>query len=50
MIGWSLAAEQAYNVKMLVEEMGVAVELTRTVETTINWNDMISSYKLYRIW
>jgi len=36
MIGWSLAAEQAYNVKMLVEEMGVAVELTRTVETTIN--------------
>ncbi|KAK7385858.1 hypothetical protein VNO78_31782 [Psophocarpus tetragonolobus] len=36
MIGWPLAAEQAYNVKMLVEEMGVAVELTRTVETTIS--------------
>ncbi|KAK7372653.1 hypothetical protein VNO80_06040 [Phaseolus coccineus] len=35
MIGWPLAAEQAYNVKMLVEEMGVAVELTRTVETII---------------
>ncbi|QCE01507.1 UDP-glucosyl transferase 73C [Vigna unguiculata] len=35
MIGWPLAAEQMYNVKMLVEEMGVAVELTRTVETTI---------------
>ncbi|KAG2391050.1 hypothetical protein LR48_Vigan07g042500 [Vigna angularis] len=35
MIGWPLAAEQAYNVKMLVEEMGVAVELTRTVESTI---------------
>ncbi|KAG4962089.1 hypothetical protein JHK86_038957 [Glycine max] len=36
MIGWPLAAEQAYNVKMLVEEMGVAVELTRTVETVIS--------------
>lgn len=35
MIGWPLAAEQTYNVKMLVDEMGVAVELTRTVETTI---------------
>jgi len=35
MIGWPLAAEQAYNVKMLVEEMGVAVELTRTMETFI---------------
>ncbi|WVY91215.1 hypothetical protein V8G54_036729 [Vigna mungo] len=29
LIGWPLAAEQTYNVKMLVEEMGVAVELTR---------------------
>ncbi|KAL8026627.1 hypothetical protein ABFX02_14G040900 [Erythranthe guttata] len=29
MIGWPLAAEQGYNAKMLVEEMGVCVELTR---------------------
>nr|KYP73175.1 Cytokinin-O-glucosyltransferase 1 [Cajanus cajan] len=36
MIGWSLAGEQAYNVKMLVEEMGVAVELTRSVESVIS--------------
>lgn len=36
MIGWPLAAEQAYNVKMLVEEMGVAVELTRSVESVIS--------------
>ncbi|KAH1211675.1 UDP-glycosyltransferase 92A1 [Glycine max] len=36
MIGWPLAAEQAYNVKVLVEEMGVAVEPTRTVETVIS--------------
>ncbi|KMT20119.1 hypothetical protein BVRB_1g001360 [Beta vulgaris subsp. vulgaris] len=31
-IAWPLAAEQAYNSKMLVEEMGVAVELTRGLE------------------
>ena len=34
-IGWPLAAEQAYNSKMLVEEMGVCVELTRGVQTSI---------------
>ena len=28
-IGWPLAAEQGYNSKMLTEDMGVAVELTR---------------------
>ncbi|CBI39456.3 unnamed protein product, partial [Vitis vinifera] len=28
-IGWPLAAEQCYNSKMLTEDMGVAVELTR---------------------
>ncbi|KAL9268654.1 UDP-glycosyltransferase 92A1-like protein [Drosera capensis] len=31
-IGWPLAAEQSYNSKMLVEEMGVSVELTRGLE------------------
>lgn len=31
-IGWPLAAEQAYNSKMMVEEMGVALELTRGLE------------------
>jgi len=40
MIGWPLAAEQIYNVKMLVEETGVAVELTRTVETTISGREV----------
>ncbi|KAG8499933.1 hypothetical protein CXB51_006325 [Gossypium anomalum] len=35
-IGWPLAAEQAYNSKMLVEEMGVAVELTRGVRSSIS--------------
>ncbi|KAJ6860661.1 hypothetical protein NC651_036905 [Populus alba x Populus x berolinensis] len=34
--GWPLAAEQAYNSKMLVEEMGVSVELTRGVQRSID--------------
>jgi hypothetical protein len=28
-LGWPMAAEQAYNSKMLIEEMGVSVEITR---------------------
>ncbi|CAI8586606.1 unnamed protein product [Vicia faba] len=39
-ISWPLAAEQAYNAKMLVEEMGVCVELTRTVESVISKDDV----------
>ncbi|CAJ2671749.1 unnamed protein product [Trifolium pratense] len=39
-IGWPLAAEQGYNAKMLVEEMGVSVELTRTVESVIYKEDV----------
>ncbi|XP_038905778.1 UDP-glycosyltransferase 92A1-like [Benincasa hispida] len=35
MIGWPMAAEQAYNSKMLVEEMGIGVELTRGKESEI---------------
>ncbi|OIW21615.1 hypothetical protein TanjilG_06753 [Lupinus angustifolius] len=35
-IGWPLAAEQAYNVKMLVEEMGVSLELTRGVDSVVS--------------
>ncbi|KAG7029069.1 UDP-glycosyltransferase 92A1, partial [Cucurbita argyrosperma subsp. argyrosperma] len=34
-IGWPMAAEQAYNSKMLVEEMGIGVELTRGKESEI---------------
>ncbi|OMP00308.1 Pectinesterase, catalytic [Corchorus capsularis] len=36
MIGWPMAAEQGYNSKMLVEEMGVAVELTRGLQSSIS--------------
>ncbi|KAJ4715424.1 Glycosyltransferase [Melia azedarach] len=34
-IGWPMAAEQAYNSKLMVEEMGVSVELTRGVQSNI---------------
>ncbi|XAR62410.1 hypothetical protein NMG60_11017153 [Bertholletia excelsa] len=34
-IGWPMAAEQGYNSKMLMEEMGVCVELTRGVQSNI---------------
>ncbi|KAE8723859.1 inositol-3-phosphate synthase-like isoform X1 [Hibiscus syriacus] len=35
-IGWPMAAEQAYNSKMLVEEMGVAVELTTGIQGSVS--------------
>ncbi|MED6168334.1 hypothetical protein PIB30_010664 [Stylosanthes scabra] len=35
-IGWPLAAEQAYNAKMLEEELGVGVILTATVESVVS--------------
>ncbi|KAL3835040.1 hypothetical protein ACJIZ3_009776 [Penstemon smallii] len=35
-IGWPLAAEQTYNSKMLTEEMGVCVELTRGLQSSIS--------------
>ncbi|XWS13238.1 hypothetical protein CRYUN_Cryun36dG0020400 [Craigia yunnanensis] len=40
MIGWPMAAEQAYNSKMLVEEMGVSVELTRGMQSTISGEEV----------
>ncbi|XP_021290328.1 UDP-glycosyltransferase 92A1-like [Herrania umbratica] len=40
MIGWPMAAEQAYNSKMLVEEMGVSVELTRGVQSSISGEEV----------
>ncbi|PIN21114.1 UDP-glucuronosyl and UDP-glucosyl transferase [Handroanthus impetiginosus] len=40
MIGWPLAAEQGYNAKMLVEEMGVCVEITRGVQSNISRDEV----------
>ncbi|KVH94710.1 UDP-glycosyltransferase 92A1-like [Cynara cardunculus var. scolymus] len=40
LIGWPLAAEQGYNVKMLVEEMGVCVVLTSGVHSRIEKEDV----------
>ncbi|GKV41013.1 hypothetical protein SLEP1_g48594 [Rubroshorea leprosula] len=39
-IGWPMAAEQAYNSKMLVEEMGVSVELTRGLQSEIRGEEV----------
>ncbi|XVF37742.1 hypothetical protein REPUB_Repub20aG0036000 [Reevesia pubescens] len=39
-IGWPIAAEQPYNSKMLVEEMGVSVELTRGTQSTISGEEV----------
>ncbi|XVF65541.1 hypothetical protein PTKIN_Ptkin09bG0257400 [Pterospermum kingtungense] len=46
MIGWPMAGEQAYNSKMLVEEIGVAVELTRGMESTISREKVKNVIKL----
>ncbi|CDP10363.1 unnamed protein product [Coffea canephora] len=35
MIGWPLAAEQGYNSKLIMEDMGVGVELTRGLQSTV---------------
>lgn len=34
-LGWPMAAEQAHNAKMMVEEMGVCIELACGVESRI---------------
>ncbi|XP_030499475.2 UDP-glycosyltransferase 92A1-like [Cannabis sativa] len=39
-VAWPLAAEQAYNSKMLVEEMGVCLELTRGSESCVKDEDV----------
>ncbi|GKV41011.1 hypothetical protein SLEP1_g48592 [Rubroshorea leprosula] len=39
-IGWPMAAEQAYNSKMLVEEMAVSVELTRGLQSEIRGEEV----------
>lgn len=40
MIGWPLAGEQAYNCRMLMEEMGVCVELTRGAQREVRREDV----------
>lgn len=40
LIGWPLAGEQAFNLKMLTEEMGVALELTRGLQGTVLAKDV----------
>lgn len=40
MIGWPMAGEQAFNSKMMMEEMGVCIELTKGVQSTILRSDV----------
>ncbi|VFQ92309.1 unnamed protein product [Cuscuta campestris] len=40
MIGWPMAAEQAFNSKMMAEEMGVCVELTKGVRSNLERSDV----------
>lgn len=42
LIGWPLAVEQGYNAKMLVEEMGVCVVLTRGVRSRLEKEEVRS--------
>ncbi|GAV88053.1 UDPGT domain-containing protein [Cephalotus follicularis] len=45
-IGWPMAAEQFYNSKMLVEEMGVSVELTRGMHSCITREQVMEVIEL----
>nr|XP_027120119.1 UDP-glycosyltransferase 92A1-like [Coffea arabica] len=40
MIGWPLAAEQGYNSKLIMEEMGVGIELTRGLQSHLEKEDV----------
>ncbi|XP_019172434.1 PREDICTED: UDP-glycosyltransferase 92A1-like [Ipomoea nil] len=42
LIGWPLAAEQGFNSKMLMEEMGVSVELCRGSQSSISREEVKS--------
>ncbi|XP_031120763.1 UDP-glycosyltransferase 92A1-like [Ipomoea triloba] len=39
-IGWPMAGEQAFNSKMMMEEMGVCIELAKGVQSTILRSDV----------
>ncbi|CAI9117349.1 OLC1v1018725C1 [Oldenlandia corymbosa var. corymbosa] len=39
-IGWPIAAEQGYNSKMLIEDMGVGVEICRGLQRNLDKEDV----------
>ena len=45
-IGWPMAAEQFYNVKLLEEELGVCVELARGKSCEIRHEDVVEKIEL----
>ncbi|XP_068659288.1 UDP-glycosyltransferase 92A1-like [Aristolochia californica] len=44
-IGWPMAAEQHYNMKYLVDELGVGVEIARGLEVEIHGDDITKMIK-----
>ncbi|KAG2671266.1 hypothetical protein I3760_14G125900 [Carya illinoinensis] len=46
MIGWPMAAEQFFNVKLLQEQVGVCVELARGKSCEIRHEDIVSKIQL----
>ncbi|XP_037481137.1 UDP-glycosyltransferase 92A1-like [Triticum dicoccoides] len=43
MVGWPLSAEQFYNAKLLVEEMGVCVELARSTAAAVTRDEVLKA-------
>ncbi|KAI6693821.1 hypothetical protein NL676_021531 [Syzygium grande] len=47
--GWPMAAEQVYNAKMMIEEMGVCVELTCGVNSQIEAEEVKQVIKMVTV-
>uniref|UniRef100_A0A453AI66 UDP-glycosyltransferases domain-containing protein n=1 Tax=Aegilops tauschii subsp. strangulata TaxID=200361 RepID=A0A453AI66_AEGTS len=43
MVGWPLSAEQFYNAKLLVEEMGVCIELARSTAAAVTRDEVLEA-------
>ncbi|XP_022756273.1 UDP-glycosyltransferase 92A1 [Durio zibethinus] len=46
LLGWAMAAEQFFNVKLLVEEVGVCVEVARGKACEVNHEDVAAKIEL----
>ncbi|KAF8668332.1 hypothetical protein HU200_052391 [Digitaria exilis] len=46
LIGWPLSAEQFYNAKVLVEEMGVCVEVARGMHATVGSGEVAAAVEM----
>ncbi|KAF8697130.1 hypothetical protein HU200_036124 [Digitaria exilis] len=46
LIGWPLSAEQFYNAKVLVEEMGVCVEVARGMRAVVGSGEVVAAVEM----